>query len=481
MDKKLLNNQRKNIQRIINKYDAYLVQDCDNFKNFTGRDIDAFYNKKESQIKNTFQNSIITNRNNNSLRIHINNFNKIDFLSLDLEELSTIPKIFRDVFKKYFNKIIFCKKTKLNHLDKKSIIFYKLYKYFFVTIHSNYQLSNLKKQINKLNDKDLKFIQEKIDKVLSFEIDFIKEFLNTEFGKFIKKKKIKKFFSNKISKRHKKRNIFAGKLNYKKVFLSKKFLYALFFGSNAKWDKFHNPMPSLAIIGNDGSGKTTVVEYIRNNFSKIDPLIFDMKFSNPFFLLNKKIVNSLKKLNQKSFIKNIFFIKFILSIIGETLIFIDNYVKYRIGMAWADAGMGLTIFERYPTDRIRGEFPNKKHKFLPLEQFFPFPDGLIYLDVTPKNSIERKKKDNHTLAEMISKRKNYLSLLKEFDNTKIIKSSKNIKTKILEVKNYIFDLNLIKKKQIKKHSKTRRIKWKKNYNRILAGKNLDRSQKNSLL
>ena len=194
MDKKLLNNQRKNIQRIINKYDAYLVQDCDNFKNFTGRDIDAFYNKKESQIKNTFQNSIITNRNNNSLRIHINNFNKIDFLSLDLEELSTIPKIFRDVFKKYFNKIIFCKKTKLNHLDKKSIIFYKLYKYFFVTIHSNYQLSNLKKQINKLNDKDLKFIQEKIDKVLSFEIDFIKEFLNTEFGKFIKKKKNKKIF-----------------------------------------------------------------------------------------------------------------------------------------------------------------------------------------------------------------------------------------------------------------------------------------------
>ena len=117
-----------------------------------------------------------------------------------------------------------------------------------------------------------------------------------------------------------------------------------------------------------------------------------MKFSNPFFLLNKKIVNSLKKLNQKSFIKNIFFIKFILSIIGETLIFIDNYVKYRIGMAWADAGYGLTIFERYPTDRIRGEFPNSKNKFFPLEQFFPFPDGMVYLDVLPKNSVVRKKR-----------------------------------------------------------------------------------------
>ena len=32
-------------------------------------------------------------------------------------------------------------------------------------------------------------------------------------------------------------------------------------------------------------------------------------------------------------------------------------------MAWADAGYGLTLFERYPTDRIRGEFPNLKNSF----------------------------------------------------------------------------------------------------------------------
>ena len=38
-------------------------------------------------------------------------------------------------------------------------------------------------------------------------------------------------------------------------------------------------------------------------------------------------------------------------------------------------GLGLTVFERYPTDRVRGEFPNKNYKFLPLEQYFPFPDA----------------------------------------------------------------------------------------------------------
>ena len=83
-------------------------------------------------------------------------------------------------------------------------------------------------------------------------------------------------------------------------------------------------------------------------------------------------------------------------------------------MAWADSGMGLNVFERYPTDRIRGEFPNNEKKFLPFEQFFPFPDGIIYLDVLPKDTLKRKKKDNHSLVEMASKRQNYLSLLKEF-------------------------------------------------------------------
>ena len=41
---------------------------------------------------------------------------------------------------------------------------------------------------------------------------------------------------------------------------------------------------------------------------------------------------------------------------------------------------------------------------------------------------------------MIGKRKNYLSLLKEFDETCIIFPTKNINEKVIKVKNYIFDL-----------------------------------------
>ena len=81
--------------------------------------------------------------------------------------------------------------------------------------------------------------------------------------------------------------------------------------------------------------------------------------------------------------------------LGEILDLFDKYIKYKIGMAWADAGYGLTIFERYPTDRVRGEFPNNKNKYFPLEQFFPFPDAMVYLDVLPKVSIKRKKGRSH--------------------------------------------------------------------------------------
>ena len=95
---------------------------------------------------------------------------------------------------------------------------------------------------------------------------------------------------------------------------------------------------------------------------------------------------NLKKTKEYKFIKKINFLNFIISAIGEMLSFVDRYIKYRIGMAWADSGRGLTIFERYPTDRVRGEFPNKTNKWLPFEQFFPFPDGILYLDVLPKDS-----------------------------------------------------------------------------------------------
>lgn len=477
MNRKLLNESKKNIYKIIKYYNAHVIQKCTNFKNFTGRDIDCIYlqNKLSPQYKNT----ITLNREFNNLRLYINQSKNIDYLSLDIEELTTMPNSIREIYIKRFNQKILCKNTKLSHLDKKSIIFLKLYKYFFITINSFEQLRNLKEEIKKLNKKDFSLIMNSIDNAFPNEAPIIKKFISWEFQKFYKNKDINKFFLNLKKKRHKKRLIFNGKLIFKNVFLLKNFIYALFFGSKAKWKKNHNPMPAIAIIGNDGCGKTTIVNYIRKNFFKMDPLILDMKGSKPFFSFVFKLRKILKKITLITFIRRIYFLKVPFLFLGEILDFLDKYVRYRVGMAWADAGYGLTVFERYPTDRVRGEFPNTKNKYFPLEQFFPFPDGMVYLDILPKDSIKRKKKDGHTIQEMTSKRKNYLSLIKEFDEVELISSSTNINEKIIKIKNYIFKLYSKKKNLIKKNKKNIRMIWKKNYNRKLAGKNLDRSQKES--
>jgi len=479
MDKKILNSEKKNIQKIVKDFDAYLIQNCKDFKNFTGNDIDAFYKKKRTS-KKKYNNIILINRDNNDIRLYINNLKNEKFLSLDIEELSTMPKFVKSIFLKNFNKKIYCKSTKLNHLDNKSIIFYKLYKYFCITIRSYDQLKELKKNIKKLNKDEFSLLVESVEKAIPNEKELIKKFLFLDFDKFEKNQKIKKFFFNLKVRRHNKRKIFSGKLNIKNLIFSMRFIKALCMSSNLQWKNKYNPMPAIAIVGNDGSGKTTVTEYIRKNFSKMDPLIIDMKSSNPYFSMSLKIRNLLKKIKTYSLVRKFTFIDLSISLIGELTDLFDRYIKYKIGAAWADAGFGLTIFERYTTDKLRGEFPNDKHKLLPLEQFFPLPDGIIYLDVLPKDSLKRKKNDNHTLNEMISKRKNYLSLLKEFDEVEILSPSKNIKDKIIKIKNYIFKLYLKKKLRFKK-KETSRIKWKKNYQRILAGNSLDKSQKESFL
>ena len=68
---------------------------------------------------------------------------------------------------------------------------------------------------------------------------------------------------NKLKNRQNKRKVFAGKLEFKNLLKSKKFIYALLFGSFAQWPKSHNPLPAIAIVGNDGAGKTTICDYIK--------------------------------------------------------------------------------------------------------------------------------------------------------------------------------------------------------------------------
>ena len=213
----------------------------------------------------------------------------------------------------------------------------------------------------------------------------------------------------------------------------------------------------------------------------MDPAFFCMKSDTPILPFVKSLRFFLKKIINNSLIKKVNKIRLVLLYLSQTIDILDKYLKYKIGMAWADAGFGITIFERYITDKLRGEFPNKKNKFLPLEQYFPMPDGIVYIDVRPEVSLDRKTKDNHTIDEMTSKRKNYLSLLDEFSEVKKIESDKNLDDNIKEIKNYIFELSIKKRQRLVSGLSLKRCIWKKNRNRILAGKDDNRIQKDSFI
>ena len=307
MNKQLIipNNLKDKVYKILKPIDGNLIHDCVDFKNFTGRDIDMFYSG--NKINKLLEDTIILNQQNKNQRLYINHKKSVNFLSIDLEEFSSLPIYVKKKIQEDFKKKNYCRKTKLNHLNQENIIFYKLYKYFVISLNSFNQLKILKKNINKLKNKNFLLLKKSVNKVFFKEIKIINKFLNLDFIKFKNDKEVKNFFLKLNAKRNKKRIIFAGNLKIKKVLLSLRFIKALVFGSFARWSNDHSPMPALAIVGNDGSGKTTVVNFVKENYSKMNPLIIDMKTKNPYFPFIIKFLNKLGKIKKIKFFKKILY------------------------------------------------------------------------------------------------------------------------------------------------------------------------------
>ena len=483
LNKDVINNVKETIINIVNNCDAVLMQECNDFKDFSGRDVDTFYILKNKLLEVNYKEDVILNeREKGSYRFLINYKHSTDFINLDVEDLEIFSPFSKIENKKYFDQAIHCEKTSLKHLKLNSIIYLKLVKYFYYGIVFSYeQLYKLKKKLNSIKSEELDYILYLTSKNLPKENIWIKKLIENDFENFEKDSDVRNFWIKKRIKRQNKRKVFAGKIELKNLFKSKKFIYSLIFGSLAKWPKNHNPMPAIAIVGNDGAGKTTICERVIKEYHKLDPAFIDMKSNITIIPFTKHIVRFLRKIIEIPLIKNISLFRKFFSFIGQSIDIFDLYIKYRIGMAYADSGYGITIFERYVTDKLRGEFPNVKNKFLPLEQFFPLPDGFFYIDVEPKNTLLRKINDKHSLEEMTSKRANYISLLNEFNEVKKTNTNNTLEENLKELKNYIFDLAFKKKNQFNYSSKIKRCVWKKNRNRILAGNQADRFQKGSFL
>lgn len=456
---------------------------CNNFKDFSGRDIDTFY-FFENKFKNLIfkKNIIFHQREKGSYRFLINSNKTKNFINLDVEDINLFSPKTKKINSSNFNRAIVCKKTKCNHFEIDAIIFYKLIKYFSLgVVHSYEQLFKLKKDLNSISEERLKNILFLCAKYLPNEYYFIEKLIQIKFSKFERSYQIKNFWEKKRMIRQNKRKVYFGKVNLKNLFKSYKFIYAFVFGSFAIWPKNHRALPTLAIVGNDGSGKSTICDYLIKNFSKMDIAHINMRSNMPIFNFTSYCLKHLRKFIKYQFVNKFSLLKFLLSICGQSIDIFDKFIRYKIGSAFADSGYGVTIFERFITDKLRGEFPNKKNKFLPLEQFFPMPDGIVYLDISPKTSLNRKKDDNHTLEEMKNKRENYLSLLKEFDEVKKISTNDKIENSINLIKNYIFELYYKKNNQIRKKKSIQRCSWKKNRHRYLAGTNFNRYQRDSFI
>lgn len=483
LNKDVINNVQETIKKIVKFSNAVLMQECKNFEDFSGRDVDTFYlsNNQFLNIDNG-EDVILNQREQGSYRFLINHKEMTDFINLDIEDLAIFSPQTKNENEINFKEAIDCDKTGLKHFKLKSIIYYKIVKYFSQGIIFSYeQLYKLKKILNSIDTNDLNYILNLTSKNLPKENIWIKKLIEDDFQTFEQDEGVKNFWIKKRIIRQNKRKVFAGKLELKNLFKSKKFINALIFGSWAKWSKNHSPMPAIAIVGNDGAGKTTICDYVIKNYHKLDPAFINMKSDSPIMPLTRYLTKFIRKILEFSVIKNISLLKKIFLFLGQINDIFDQYIKYKIGMAYADSGYGITIFERYITDKLRGEFPNKKNKFLPLEQFFPLPDGFFYIDIRPEVTLERKNKDNHTLQEMISKRANYISLLDEFSDVKKIPCDKDFEENIKNLKNYIFELALKKKNQFKSVLGIKRCVWKKNRDRILAGDPAERFQKGSFL
>ena len=125
---------------------AVLMHECNNFIDFSGRDIDTFYISSENLFKFDEKDLILHEREKGSYRFLINHKETSKFINLDFEDLNIFSKKTKLFNKEKFISAKKCQKTNLKHFDLNTVIFFKLIKYFsHGIVHSYEQLFKLKK------------------------------------------------------------------------------------------------------------------------------------------------------------------------------------------------------------------------------------------------------------------------------------------------------------------------------------------------
>ncbi len=320
---------------------------------------------------------------------------------------NTMKEILASSYKNSYG--IFC-------LDKPSIVIINIIKYFYKgQIRGQIQLTRLYSLWGEISERDRRKVRKIIVKELG-EI-FVEQIFNLMNERVIFDRlpeDISRNISLKRLTKNSDRIVFDGKIKFLALLKNPYYIYRLIF-SIFKRNK--NSFPMVAVVGNDGSGKTVFCNsFKRSEFIKNNPVHIVMRRNDPILPLYKDLRMQLK--NKK---KSFFLFWFI-----EAFDFIDRMLRYIAGSLWSRSGLGLVLFERYPTDRTRGEYLKGSFSFFPLEQFFPMPNLIILFDVSAEDSLLRKPDDGHNLLEQGQKRDNYIKLMQNISPSVVIDSKSTL-------------------------------------------------------
>ena len=123
LNKELIASVKDTIIKIVNYSDALLMQECNYFEDFTGRDVDTFYLSKNKilDIKND-SNFFYHERENGSYRFIINNESSQDFFNLDVEDLAIFSPNTKNLNMSNVSDAYKCEKTGLKHFKSFSLV-----------------------------------------------------------------------------------------------------------------------------------------------------------------------------------------------------------------------------------------------------------------------------------------------------------------------------------------------------------------------
>ena len=88
LNKTVINNVKEIIIKIVKNCNAVLMQECKDFQDFSGRDVDTFYISNNKFFNINEENIILNQRKKGSYRFLINHKDSSDFINLDVEDLS---------------------------------------------------------------------------------------------------------------------------------------------------------------------------------------------------------------------------------------------------------------------------------------------------------------------------------------------------------------------------------------------------------